>query len=226
MRPTPWACCAGSRLERTSGDRKPVNAQTVLDFWFGELTDGFSDAAHRTRWYAFDDSFDRLIGDRFAGALGAACDGDLNGWLDDPRGRLAFILLTDQFSRQIHRGSAQAFASDALALSAAREGITLGMDRGLELDLRAFFYMPFEHSEMLLDQHTAVGLFAQLRDETPPPHRHHTGQGLRHAQQHRDIVERFGRFPHRNALLDRSSTPEEVDFLGQASGRFGQDAGA
>ena len=196
----------------------------LLDFWFGDLTDGFSDAAHRTRWYAFDDAFDRLIRDQFAATLQAACDGELDPWLDDPQGRLAFIVLTDQFSRQIHRGTAQAFASDALALSAAREGITRGMDRELELNQRSFFYMPFEHSERLVDQHTAVGLFSQLRDQTPAPYRHHTGESLRHAQQHRDIVQRFGRFPHRNALLDRLSTEQEVEFLTQASNRFGQSA--
>jgi uncharacterized protein (DUF924 family) len=202
-----------------------MNPATVLDFWFGDLTDGFSDAAHRARWYAFDDAFDRLIRDQFAAALQTARAGELSGWQNTAPGRLAFILLTDQFCRQIHRGTAQAFAGDELALSAAREGVERGIDRGLDLNQRAFFYMPFEHSEALIDQHTAVGLFTQLRDETPAPYRHHTGTGLRHAQQHRDIIQRFGRFPHRNALLDRVSTPEELDFLG-ASGRFGQDADA
>ena len=205
---------------------KPMNPQKVIDFWFGELTDGFSDAAHRGRWYAFDEAFDRLIEDQFSDALQAAQAGELNPWLDDSRGQLAFIVLTDQFSRQIHRGTTQAFATDALALSAAREGVTHGMDRELEFNHRSFFYMPFEHSEALLDQHAAVGLFAQLRDETPPPYRQRTGEGLRHAQQHREIIQRFGRFPHRNALLDRTSTEAEVDFLAQASGSFGQGAGA
>ena len=205
---------------------EPMTPQTILDFWFGELTDGFADTAHRTRWYAFDDAFDRLIQDQFAATLQAACQSELNGWLDDPEGRLAYIVLTDQFSRQIHRGTAQAFASDALALSAAREGISRGMDRDLELNQRSFFYMPFEHSEALLDQHTAVGLFAQLRNETPPPYRQNTGESLRHAQQHRDIIQRFGRFPHRNALLDRVSTEAEVEYLAQASNRFGQGTGA
>lgn len=202
-----------------------MNPAAVLDFWFGELMDGFSDAAHRARWYAFDDAFDRLIADQFAVILEAARNGELSDWQDAPAGRLAFILLTDQFCRQIHRGTAQAFAGDELALCAAREGVERGMDRGLDLDQRAFFYLPFEHSEVLIDQHTAVALFTQLRDETPSPYRHHTGNGLRQAQQHRDIIQRFGRFPHRNALLDRVSTPEELDFLG-ASGRFGQDADA
>lgn len=202
-----------------------MDPAAVLDFWFGELMDGFSDAAHRARWYAFDDAFDRLIADQFAVVLEAARNGELSDWRDAPAGRLAFILLTDQFCRQIHRGTAQAFAGDELALCAAREGVERGMDRGLDLDQRAFFYLPFEHSEVLIDQHTAVALFTQLRDETPAPYRHHTGNGLRQAQQHRDIIQRFGRFPHRNALLDRVSTPEELDFLG-ASGRFGQDADA
>ena len=202
-----------------------MNPATVLDFWFGDLTDGFSDPAHRARWYAFDDAFDRRIGDQFATALRAARAGELSGWQDTPAGRLAFILLTDQFCRQIHRGTAQAFAGDEFALSAAREGVERGMDRGLEFDQRAFFYMPFEHSEVLLDQHTAVGLFSQLRDETPSPYRHHTGASLRHAQQHRDIIARFGRFPHRNALLERVSTAGELDYLAQGAGSFGQGEG-
>jgi uncharacterized protein (DUF924 family) len=205
---------------------KPMNPQTVIDFWFGELTDGFSDGTHRGRWYAFDEAFDRRIEDQFARTLQDAQAGELKPWLDDPRGQLAFIVLTDQFSRQIHRGTAQAFATDALALSAAREGIARGMDRELEFNHRSFFYMPFEHSEALIDQHTAVGLFAQLRDETPPPYRQRTGESLRHAQQHRDIIQRFGRFPHRNALLDRVSTEAEVEFLAQASGNFGQGSEA
>ncbi len=195
--------------------------QAVLDFWFGPQADGFSDAFHRGRWYAFDPAFDQEIVSSFGATLAAAARGELGDWLQTPATCLAYILVTDQFSRQIHRRTANAFATDTRALDAARVGISQGWDRTLGYDERAFFYLPFEHSEELIDQHTAVGLFTQLRDETPQPHRHQTGEYLRHAHQHRDIVQRFGRFPHRNALIGRTSTPAELTHL-ESAGGFGQ----
>lgn len=201
-----------------------MTPDTVTGFWFGALTEGFADDAHRKRWFASDAAFDHDVMERFGRLLSTARQGGLADWLATPEGCLAYVLVTDQFSRQIHRGSAAAFATDPLALAAARDGIERGADRVLGYDERAFFYLPFEHSEALLDQHTAVGLLAQLRDETPAPHRHHTGAALRYAQRHRDIIQRFGRFPHRNALLGRESTPGELEFLGR-SGNFGQPIG-
>jgi uncharacterized protein (DUF924 family) len=193
----------------------------VIDFWFGPQSEGFSGAAARRCWFAADPEFDREISHRFGPLLKAATDGTLASWLDDPHGRLAFIIVTDQFARQIHRGLADAFATDGLALAAARDGVELGHDRHLGFDERAFFYLPFEHSESKDDQHTSVALFSRLADETPAHNRSHSDEALRFARGHRDIVLQFGRFPHRNTSLGRVSTPAELAFLRTAK-RFGQ----
>lgn len=193
----------------------------VLDFWFGETTDGFCSAATRRRWFSADPAFDREIVAQFATLLGDAARGALIGWLDDARGNLAFVIVADQFSRQIHRGLAGAFATDASARDAARIGIERGHDLQLSIDERSFFYLPFEHSESRVDQHTSVGLFERLVEDTPLEHRAIADGALRYARGHRDIVLRFGRFPHRNACLGRTSTDAELQFLRKAS-RFGQ----
>ena len=193
----------------------------VLALWFGPLQGGFAAAEIRKRWFASDPAFDRMIAVQFGNRLAAAAAGALNGWLGTARGRLAFIIVTDQFSRQIHRGSPRAFATDATALAAARGGIELGHDRQLGFDERTFFYLPFEHSESMHDQDTSVALFEALQGATPEPQRALTTDNLRFAQQHRDIVLRFGRFPHRNDTLGRISTAQEREFLRSAS-HFGQ----
>jgi uncharacterized protein (DUF924 family) len=202
-------------------NRSPSRIDPLLDFWFGPLTAGFSSAAQRQRWFAADPAFDQDVAHRFGDLLAEAAAGHLTAWLADARGRLAFIIVTDQFSRQIHRGSGSAFATDSLALRAARDGIEMGQDQKLELDERTFFYLPFEHSESRIDQHTSVALFSKLNDETPAEHQALTADTLRFARHHRDIVFEFGRFPHRNAILERASTDAEQQFLRRAS-RFGQ----
>lgn len=198
-------------------------AEALLEFWFGTLENGFADDAHRQRWFSGGAPFDDDCRISFASLAARAADGELDHWLADARSTLAFILLTDQIPRNIHRGTPMAFATDGPALNAARNGVTHGMDRTLDLDERCFFYLPFEHSESLIDQHTCVGLFTQLRDETPNGFRHHTGGYLQFAHQHRDIISRFGRFPHRNAVLGRTSSDEERAFLEQGP-TFGQSA--
>lgn len=198
-----------------------ADIREVLDFWFGTLTDGLADDTVRRGWFESSPARDEEIRRRFGARLEQASGGGLDAWRDTARGCLAFILVCDQFARQIHRGDAGAFATDALALAAAEALVERGTDRTLELDERVFVYMPFEHAESRLHQHASVGLFSGLRDDTPPGQRHLTGAFLRHAQQHRDIVLRFGRFPHRNRALGRQSTPEELAFLAN-SGDFGQ----
>ena len=193
----------------------------LLHFWFGDLENGFADAEHRQRWFESSASFDETCTTQFGHWLQAATTGALADWLAAPRSCLAFIVLCDQLPRNIYRGKAEAFAWDHLALKAAREAVTRGHDRELVWDERAFMYMPFEHSENLLDQHTAVGLFSHLRDESPKANKALTGNNLRFAQQHRDIIMKFGRFPHRNAVLGRISSPTEQAFT-QAGDGFGQ----
>lgn len=195
--------------------------QTLLAFWFGELSDGFADDSHRERWFSGGPAFDDECRQNFSILAARAADGELDHWLTEARSCLAFILLTDQVPRNIHRGTPMAFATDGPALNAARNGVETGLDRLLGLDERCFFYLPFEHSESLIDQHTCVGLFTQLRDETPNGFRHHTGSYLQFAHQHRDIITRFGRFPHRNGVLGRHSTAPELEYLEHGS-TFGQ----
>ena len=198
-----------------------LSATDVLDYWFGTMDSGFSDEEHRHRWFQGGAAADREITDRFGFLIELATTGQLDRWLDSAEATLAFILICDQFSRQAYRGSPLAFATDPLALEVARSAIEARLDLGLAWDHRAFLYLPFEHSESVVDQHTAVGLFTQLRDATPQGYRHLTGSYLQHAHQHRDIVLRFGRFPHRNAVLGRDSSPAELTYLEDASG-FGQ----
>jgi uncharacterized protein (DUF924 family) len=195
--------------------------EALLDFWFGFQTEGFSDDAHRTRWFSGSREFDDACREHFGGLAARAREGELSAWLNAPRSCLAYVLLCDQIPRNIHRGTSLAFETDGLALRAARHGIEARMDLTLAFDERCFFYLPFEHSENLVDQHTCVGLFTDLRDATPTGRRHLTGSYLGYAQEHRDIIRRFGRFPHRNALLGRASTSEEREFLESASD-FGQ----
>lgn len=152
-------------------------------------------------WFQKSDTFDETIRSRFDDDITAARDGRLDGWLSEPVPCLAFILLLDQFTRNIFRDSPEMFASDARARAAADTAIAAGHDAALDADMRAFVYMPFMHSEQLADQDRSVALFEAL------------GANQKHAHEHRDIVARFGRFPHRNALLGRASTAEETAFL-------------
>lgn len=198
-----------------------VSATDVLDYWFGAMDEGFADEEHRHRWFQGGEAADTEITERFGLLLELATTGQLDHWLDSAEATLAFILVCDQFSRQVYRGSPLAFATDPLALEVARSSIDAGLDQGMPWDHRAFLYLPFEHSESAVDQHTAVGLFTQLRDATPQGYRHLTGSYLQHAHQHRDIVLRFGRFPHRNAVLVRDSSPAELEYL-EAASSFGQ----
>jgi uncharacterized protein (DUF924 family) len=198
-----------------------IGPSDVLAFWFGPLSDGFAEARVRRRWFRRDAQFDAEIRTRFGAAIQRGLDGALAEWLVDSQGRLAFIVLMDQLTRNAHRGTALAFAGDPRALAAAHDGVALRQDLELGIDERSFFYLPFEHAESLIDQHTSVGVFTKLRDDSPHERRRHTNEALRYAVQHRDIVLRFGRFPHRNALLERDSTADELAYLETAS-RFGQ----
>jgi len=195
--------------------------ESVLDYWFGTLTEGFASSHRRERWFPPGPEVDADIAKRFGHLIERAAASDLEEWSNTARGSLAYVLVTDQFPRQVYRGTARAFATDPLALRAAGVAIDAGHDRTLAFDERAFLYLPFEHSERLSDQARSVQLFTALRDDTPQGRRHLTGDYLRHARIHQDLIERFGRFPHRNAALGRSSTPEEVSYLQTASG-FGQ----
>jgi uncharacterized protein (DUF924 family) len=175
----------------------------VLDFWFA------GDAAtHRKAWFEKSTEFDTACG-RFADALRDAKASAFDHWTDTPRGTLALIILLDQFSRNLHRDSAEAFAADAKAREMARSAIVRGFDLKLGQIERMFVYLPFEHSEDSADQDESVRLFTSLGEDM-----------VRYATDHRDVIRRFGRFPRRNAALGRISTPEELDYLAQQDARI------
>ena len=190
------------------------STEDVLEYWFGQLDElGRADAEHIDRWWSHRPEIDAEIRQRFATLHAAAIRGELDAWLDTPRSRLAYIVVLDQFSRNMFRGTAEMFASDERALSAALSGIEAGMDRQLRFDERNTFYMPLMHSESLELQERCIQLYRDFGVEVSPTARASLLSRIGFAERHRDIVRKFGRFPHRNASLGRESTPEELDFL-------------
>ena len=192
------------------------DAQAVLDFWFLPPGDPGHDR-FRGEWFRKDAAFDDGIRARFGDAVEAALGGDLREWESTAEGGLALILLLDQFTRNLFRDTARAFAGDVRALAVAQDMVGSGRDKNLPPLRRWFVFMPFEHSESLLDQERAVALFAGLRREAQQPA---FESAYDYAVRHRDVIERFGRFPHRNAALGRASTPAEVAFLAQPGSGF------
>ncbi|HTH45651.1 MAG TPA: DUF924 family protein [Oxalicibacterium sp.] len=190
------------------------NPESILAFWFGTETDDRIVAQQKGRmWWAKNEATDQEIARRFADDVAAAADGKRKAWAATPSGLLALILLTDQFPRNIYRGQAQSFAYDALALSWSLDGLARGMERKLRPIQRVFLYLPLEHAESIMYQARSVQLFEQLWLDAPEPLKESFAGFLNFAVRHRDIIARFGRFPHRNAILGRASTPEEITFL-------------
>ena len=186
-------------------------APEVLAFWFGE---GAEHGLRHKRWFEKNPGFDRLVAHRFARLHGEMLAGRHREWLDEPRTCLARIIVLDQFPRHIYRGTASAFSTDALAREAAKHLVNAGWDRGMLPVERMFAYLPFQHTELLDDQERSYALYQGLK--TFPE----TADTDRYAVAHRDIIRRFGRFPHRNAALGRPSTPEEIEFLKQPGSSF------
>jgi uncharacterized protein (DUF924 family) len=179
-------------------------AREVLEFWFGS---GDDYGKRHKRWFAKDPAFDAELRQRFSRLLEDLLQGKHREWLSDARACLARIVVLDQFPRQIHRGSPAAFAADALALQTARHALASRYEQGLLPVERLFMVLPFEHSESLADQERSCELMRPLAQFAE------TDDALRYAEAHRAIIARFGRFPHRNAILGRKSTPEELEFL-------------
>jgi uncharacterized protein (DUF924 family) len=182
-----------------------VGAEDILEFWFGPRD---RPAADRRVWFVPDPSFDKQCRDRFLDDYESAATSKLDYWKSEPRSALALILLLDQFPRNLFRASARAFATDAAALAAARDTIARRNDLALHPVERSFVYMPFMHAENLADQNESVRLFQALASMEPG----HSGN-IGYAEHHRDVIRRFGRFPHRNAILGRVSTDAEEEFL-------------
>lgn len=193
----------------------------LLTLWFGGNPDDSAVAAEKKElWWGHSPEIDEMLRERFGTACMSAAVGILDHWTGSPRGRLALILLLDQIPRAIHRGQPEAFAYDADARRVAAQGLASGADRLLRPIERVFFYMPFEHSEELLDQERSIALFRELADSVPETDRETFDFFLDFAVRHHAIIARFGRFPHRNAVLGRQSTPEETAFLEQPGSSF------
>lgn len=182
--------------------------QEVYDFWFVEID--------KELWFRKDPAFDTTIRNRFAPAIAAAREGRLQHWSEAARSCLALIVAIDQFSRNVFRLSPLAWSADPRALALSKAAVARHYDAGLSPDERKFLYMPLMHSEALADQERCVELFAALRDDDPEGN----ARSYEAALQHRDIIARFGRFPHRNAVLRRPSSAAETAFLLEENSSF------
>jgi uncharacterized protein (DUF924 family) len=176
----------------------------ILKFWFEET--------EPEQWFQKNSDFDAAIRNRFDNDYAMAMDGIYDGWMDTPKGCLALIILLDQFPRNMFRDRLQMFASDGKALSIAKHAVAKGFDKDMTLHEKVFTYLPFEHSENLDDQIKSLELFAPTRDENP--------LFYDYAKKHYDVIKKFGRFPHRNAILERQSTKLEEEYLAKPGSGF------
>lgn len=197
-------------------------ARRLLDEWFGESRRDPSHVPERNDfWFAADSDRDRHLRKQYGDQAEEALAGGLTDWQADPESRLALILLLDQLPRNIHRGTRQAFAGDGRAAALCLAGIGTGMELTLSPVEQAFFYMPLQHAEDLATQRLGVQQYRTLAERNPD-YPDVFSRFLLFAEEHRDIIERFGRFPHRNEILGRDSTPEELAYLEQGAPRYGQ----
>jgi uncharacterized protein (DUF924 family) len=193
-----------------------VDAREILTFWFGDpATEDTSYAARRKLWFGKLADLDQEILSRFRASYNQAASGQLEDWQGLPNSALALVLLLDQFPRNMFRGTPQAFATDSQALAIAKEAIAQNFDQQLKPVQRLFLYLPLEHSENLVDQEQSVALFRQLHADSPE-----LKDTLDYAIRHYDVIQQFGRFPHRNDILNRTSTAAEVEFLKQPGSSF------
>lgn len=185
-----------------------MNTAEVLQFWFGETLE------RREAWFKKDPAFDAEIRSRFLSQYEQAALGELGDWMNAAESSLALVIVLDQFPRNMFRGTPRSFATDAKALQVAQCAIAQGFDQHLPPMQRFFFYLPLEHSENLDDQNESVRLYEPFRDIPE------LADTYDYAIRHRDVIARFGRFPHRNLILNRPSTPEELEFLKQPGSSF------
>jgi uncharacterized protein (DUF924 family) len=210
-------------MAATITDDDQIRIDAVLSFWFREQELSAPQIDHRMDvWFGEDEVFDLECRKDFADDVDRASAGELDHWARQPRGRLALILLLDQFRRNIYRNTAEAFAMDKAALKLCVEGAMEKKDQGLTPIQRAFFYMPLQHAESRKVQAKGVELYKRLVDAVSPTYRETFETIAQFAELHHDIVQQFGRFPHRNKLLGRQNTAEEDEYLAGDSPDFGQ----
>ena len=197
--------------------------RAILDFWFGDAAGDPEKAKARGRlWFEASREIDALVCERFTSWIEAAARAELWSWLGDPRSALARVVLLDQLPRNAWRGTARAFACDTLALATAEHATAQGYLAALSPVEQSFLVLPFEHSESISRQRASVRLTAEILAAAPPPWRPLVEGYHTYAVQHHEIVARFGRFPHRNTILGRASSAEEVAYLGGGGATFGQ----
>ena len=198
-----------------------MNSQVaeILDFWFGPLNARGMPAPERDQfWFRKSPALDEEIGQRFGAAVQAALAGDLDDWAQDDKGLVALIILLDQFTRNIHRDTPAMFSGDAKALALSQAAVAAGRDAALPPIHRFSLYLPFEHAEDLEAQNTSVALVQCLLADSAPEDRDRVATYLRYAEAHRAVIRQFGRFPHRNPLLGRQTTPAEQAHLSEHGG--------
>jgi uncharacterized protein (DUF924 family) len=198
-----------------------IHPESVLAFWFG-LPGSATEIAGRQRklWFGKSSANDLAVTERFADTLGAATAGQLDHWTGTPRGRLALVIVLDQFPHHIHRDQPQAFATDPQAQVLSLDALAASEDQRLTPIERVFLYLPLEHAESIEMQDLSVSLYEKLAHEAMADERALFDDFLNYARQHRDVVARFGRFPHRNSILGRASTIAELEFLKLPGSRF------
>jgi uncharacterized protein (DUF924 family) len=209
--------------DATITDDDQLRIDAIITFWFREKSLSAPQIDQRMDvWFGEDAAFDLECKREYLDDVTAASAGKLDHWAHEPRGRLALILLLDQFRRNIYRDTADAFAKDKVALKLCVEGAMAKADKGLPPIYRVFFYMPLQHAESRKVQAKSVALFSKLAEAVSPTYRETFETITQFAELHRDIIEQFGRFPHRNKLLGRNNTPEENEYLSGDVPDFGQ----
>lgn len=198
-----------------------VTPEAVLDYWFGAFGTAREIAERQSKlWFGKSPEKDHEVSERFTPTFKAAISGLLDNWATSPRGRLALIIVLDQFPHHIHRDTPEAFAQDAKALALSLAALATGGDQSLTLIERVFLYLPLEHAESIAMQDLSVAQYQQLVTEANEAERVLFANFLDYAHKHREVVLRFGRFPHRNDMLGRPSSAEEIAFLKQPGSRF------
>ena len=210
-------------MDATITDDDQIRIDAILSFWFKEHELSAPQIDRRMEiWFSEDPVFDHEIEKEFADEVVKACKGELDHWASRPHGRLALIILIDQFRRNIHRNTAHAFSKDQLALKLCVQGAMEKKDKGLTPIQKVFFYMPLQHAESRKVQAKSVELYSRLAETVSPTQRETFMTVAQFAELHKDIIDQFGRFPHRNQLLGRDNTPEEDEYLTGDSPDFGQ----
>ena len=200
-----------------------VTAEEVVEYWLADSTESPEKAlAQKQRWYRGGPTVDAEIVSRYTASVEAALRRELHGWAATSTGVMGLVILLDQFTRTIYRGSAAAFSGDPIAYDVVTSAIEQGLDKAMPVPGRIFFYHPFHHAETVAGQDRAIALVAAMKDEYPTEWHDYIQQSVDGFTRHRNIVARFGRFPHRNAVLGRETTAEEKEYLDGGADRFGQ----